>query len=100
MRWKTSDWEIISWLILGVGCAAIVLLSAISAYAYSDRYEEHTAPECQDEVWELYINGELVSMLGDMDAIECSFMADEIDPQTPPFTRIECKKRYVCRQGA
>jgi hypothetical protein len=100
MRWKLSDWEIVSWLLIAVGCAAIVLLSAISAYAYSDRYEEHTAPECQDEVWELFIDGDLVPMTGDMDQIECSMLADEIDPQTRPFADIQCRKRFVCRQGA
>jgi hypothetical protein len=99
MRWKMRDWDLMSWLILAVGCAAIVLLSAISAYAYSDRYEEHTAPECQGEIWELYVDGDLVPM-GDMDATECSIMADEIDPQTRPFADIQCRKRYVCRQGA
>jgi hypothetical protein len=99
MRWKPSDWEIVAWIILVAWCAAILLATAISAHAYSDRFEEHTAPECQGEIWELYVDGDLVPM-GDMDALECSIMADEIDPQTRPFADIQCKKRYVCRQGA
>jgi hypothetical protein len=99
MRWKPADWEIVAWILLVVGCVAIMLVTTISAYAYSDRFEEHTAPECQGEIWELYIDGNLVP-LGDMDQIECSIMADELDQQTRPFADIQCKKRYVCRQGA
>jgi hypothetical protein len=99
MRWKPSDWEIVAWIILVAWCAAILLATAISAHAYSDRFEEHTAPECQGEIWELYVDGNLVPT-GDMDQIECSIMADEIDPQTRPFADIQCRKRYVCRQGA
>lgn len=91
-----------SWIIL-IGCAIAIVFYTIAmvlmqpVYGYADRDEEAAAPECQQLTYDLYLNGEMLET-GDLTEEQCSAMAELLDGQTPPFSRIECKKRFVCRQ--
>jgi hypothetical protein len=75
---------------------ALLLCWMAPSFGY-DRDEENAAPQCQRQIWELFIDGQLIQM-PDMDALECDIAGGLFDPQTRPFTKIECRQRFVCRQ--
>lgn len=102
-RWKQGDIDTMSWIILLAGAAAIVFYVALMtwlppAYGFADKHEEAAAFECQQLTYDLYVNGEEIAFGRDMTEQECVAVAKKMDEQTPPFTPIQCKKRYVCRQ--
>lgn len=98
-RWKPGDRDTWSWIILVTGAASIILLAAlVSAYAdFTQRDYDELAYECQEKVWELYLNGEVVSDQ-DLTKRECEVLRDQLDLQTPPFTPLACEWKYACRQ--
>jgi hypothetical protein len=105
MRWKPRDWDVASWIILITGAASVVILSLIVAVytpvygqGLSDEDRESLAYQCQEKIWEIWLDGQRIQSATDMDEIDCGVMLDLLEPQTRPFSRLECKWRYVCRQ--
>ena len=97
-RWRPGDADTMFWIILLAGVISAAFYAAVMSFAYGyTRDEEQQAFECQQTASELFINGELVD-LPDMNAVECEAAKQMLDQQTPPFTPMDCRERYVCRQ--
>lgn len=55
--------------------------------------------ECNATAWELQINGETI--IEDIETEgECIALRDQLDPQSPAFTRLECVEVGVIRHDA
>jgi hypothetical protein len=79
------------WTVTAV-VVAILLLYSFAALA------ESCGPACTDTRFVPHINGIPVEGLEDFDAFDCERYLDEIlDPQTPPFTRLECIEEPIAR---
>jgi hypothetical protein len=79
------------WTVTAV-VAAILLLYAFSALA------ESCGPACTGTRFVPHIDGVPVEGLEDFDAFDCERYLDEIlDPQTQPFTRLECIEEPIAR---
>jgi hypothetical protein len=78
-------------LILVVSFLTIALLTS-KAHAFCG--------QCDTYIWVLRINGWDVEGLGDMNALQCENARELIEPQTPPFTAVECVEVYVEREDS
>jgi hypothetical protein len=56
--------------------------------------------DCTGTAFELRINGIPVVTDRDMTEDECNSAAEDIDPQTPPFTEIQCVEVSVARENS
>jgi hypothetical protein len=53
---------------------------------------------CTDTRFVPHINGVPVEGLADLDQFDCElYLNDVLDPQTPPFTRLECIEEPIAR---
>lgn len=97
---KGEDPDPMAWVILASGVICIILFVWLYAQiAYAQAHDECNGYEdiaCTTTVWELQVDGETVS-LGDMDEDQCEAMKEEIEPQTKPFSRVECVAKEVIR---
>jgi hypothetical protein len=57
---------------------------------------ENCGPRCTGTRFVPHINGEPVEA-GDLDQIECQMFLDELDRQTPAFSRLECIEEPIAR---
>jgi hypothetical protein len=89
-----DDPDPIFWVWMVAAAVAAVLLLYASA-ALSEECIRRGA--CTDTRFVLHINGIPVDA-GDLDAFECQLFLDEMDLQTPPFTRLECIEEPIARQ--
>jgi hypothetical protein len=81
------------WTVTAV-VAAIFLLYSFAALAE----DCIRAGRCTDVRYVPHINGIPVDA-GDLDEFECQLFLDEVlDPQTKPFTRLECIAEGIARQ--
>jgi hypothetical protein len=72
--------------------AAVMLLYAFSALA------EDCGSACTGTRFVPHVNGIPVDGLEDFDQFDCQFyLNDVLDPQTPPFTRLECIEEPIAR---
>ena len=58
---------------------------------------EFCNPHCTGSAWELRLDGETV-VTGDMTQEECGELYQEIEPQTPPFSLLQCVETGIERQ--
>jgi hypothetical protein len=80
------------WTVTAV-VVAILLLYSFAALA------ESCGPACTGTRFVPHINGIPVEGLADLDQFDCEFyLNDTLDPQTPPFTRLECIEEPIARQ--
>jgi hypothetical protein len=79
------------WTVTAV-VAAILLLYSFVALA------ESCGPRCTGTRFVPHINGIPVEGLADLDQFDCQIFVDVfLDPQTPPFTRLECIEEPIAR---
>jgi hypothetical protein len=72
--------------------AAVMLVYAFAALA------ESCGPRCTGTRFVPHINGIPVEGLADFDRFDCELYLDEVlDPQTQPFTRLECIEEPIAR---
>lgn len=76
----------------------MIELALACLIAWSEDERANIAPECTQQVWELLYEGQVISFGADLTEEECKALAKELDAQTRPFTRIECKWKWVCRE--
>jgi hypothetical protein len=88
-----DDPDPIFWVwMVAAAVAAVLLLYASAALA------ENCGPYCTGTRFVPHINGLPVEGLADLDRFDCEFYLDNVlDPQTPPFTRLECVEEPIAR---
>lgn len=97
-RWKRGDRDTVSWIILIVGAAFIVLCAMIGA-AFADLTDDQEAElafQCKQKVWELLLPDDSV-IAGEMEEGECKELRGALQP-IKPFIPLQCKWKYACRQ--
>jgi hypothetical protein len=78
------------WTVTAV-VAAIFLLYSFVALA------ESCGPACTGTRFVPHINGIPVIGTEDFDRFDCELYLEELDQQTPPFTRLECIEEPIAR---
>ena len=59
---------------------------------------EFCNPHCTGSAWELRLDGEPIVTGRDMTKEECAELYWQIEPQTPPFSLLQCVEMGVERQ--
>jgi hypothetical protein len=81
------------WVALLAGAASIVLYALLIVHAYG----EDCGIACTSRRFVPYINGVPVQVPDDFDKLDCEIFLDELDSQTPAFSRLECIGEGIAR---
>jgi hypothetical protein len=93
--------DVIAWVILTVG--VLLILLGVWAWALVAAFADDcgsTGWACNETRWVLRYDGREVRADGDMTEEECLALRDELDPQTPPFSRLECVLEGATRHSS
>jgi hypothetical protein len=86
-----NDSDPIFWVWIATSAVAAVML----LYAYA-ALAEPCGPRCTATRFVPHINGVPVTA-GDLDKFECQLFLEELEPQTAPFSRLECIEEPIAR---
>ena len=77
----------------------IICIVMVCLLAWSMAGAEECGTGCTGTAWRLELNGEAVEA-GINSEAECRDLADEIEYQTPPFSRLTCVEYPIARQDS